>query len=313
MSDMCKARQILGVDLGGTKTALIAGDSSGQVLGRCEFPTEPGQGYPAWLGRMREAYCGLRTSTAGWIPAAAGISAGGPADWKAGILLSPPNLPSWSHVPIRDDVSAVTGVPCRMEHDGRAGALAEHKFGAGRGHRNMVFLTFGTGIGAGIILNGRVYRGAAGSAGEIGHVRIADDGPEAYGKKGSLEAFASGTGIARLAALRYPGRFAEPHAADAKDIIQLSSTGDGDAREVLSESASKLGQALALIADFLNPELIVLGSLASRLPASYVDQAIEVMREETLPGNFDACRVVGSQLGERLQDLAALVVALDDY
>ncbi len=301
-------RQLLGVDIGGTKTALIAGNSAGDVFGRVEFPTLPEKGYLGWLSRAAQAWRNLQAVAPEWRPAAGGISVGGPADWGAGVLLNPPNLPGWDGVPVREDLAGAFGLPFAIEHDGRAGALAEHQFGAGRGVDNLVFLTFGTGIGAGIIIGGRLYRGASGASGELGHVRMDTRGPRAYNKTGSFEAFASGGGIAKLAALRFPARW--PSDPTAREIIELAGSGDTDALAVLDESADALGRGMGLLADILNPELIILGSLASRLNERYHERALASMRSEALPGNFDACRVVVSALGERLQDLAALMAAV---
>ncbi len=302
-------RQLLGVDLGGTKTALIAGDSLGVVLGRVEFPTQPAEGYLAWLHRFETFFKNLKVVAHEWSPTMAGVSVGGPADWRKGVLQCPPNLPGWDSVPIRDDIGDVVGFPCRMEHDGRAGALAEWRFGAGRGIDDLIFLTFGTGIGAGIILAGKILRGACGSAGEVGHVRVSPKGPVAYGKAGSLESFASGVGIARLAAQLYPDRW--PTEPTAREIIQLAGKGDIEAQDVLDESADKLGLGLAMLTDMFNPQIIILGSLADRLNESYLIRAISVMRLEALSTTFNACRVVRSALGDRLQDVAALMAATD--
>lgn len=302
--------EILGVDIGGTKTGLIAGDSCGTICSRIEFATEPSRGYSHWLQSLSVNYATLRASLPDWHPAAAGISVGGPADWDSGVLLGPPNLPDWTNIPLRDDVAGAVGLSARWEHDGRAGALAEYRFGAGRGCRNMVFLTFGTGIGAGIILDGRVVRGANGSAGEIGHVRLRrDSGPEAYGKQGSVEAYASGVGIARLASHLYPQRWGVN--VSAKDIIEADEKSIPEAREVLIRSAEELGHTMAILVDLLNPECIVLGSLSRRVPGYYLETAKKVLEKEALPANAQACRVLPNALEDRLQDVASLVAALD--
>lgn len=299
---------ILGVDVGGTKTALIAGFSSGDILDRREFPTDQSSGYASWLAYLKQVWDSFSAELFPWKPTLTGISVGGPADWENGILLAPPHLSTWKDAPIRDDVASLVGTPARMEHDGRAGALAEYLFGIGVGSKNMVFLTFGTGIGAGIIINGKPYRGASGSSGEIGHVRVAEDGPVVYGKAGCLESFASGTGIAALARRDYPEKF--PAGTEAKSVIDAAKAGDQDAASVLRESAVKLGQGMAMIVDLLNPELIVLGSLSWRVPSWYIDIAKQSMRAEALFNNVEACMVAQAALKDQLQDKAALAAAL---
>ncbi|MCC6485261.1 MAG: ROK family protein [Armatimonadetes bacterium] len=308
MEPLPAAFHVLGVDLGGTKTALVAGVSDGSILARLEFPTEPERGYPEWLARFSVEFESLKNQTPDWQPHTAGISVGGPADWQAGRLQSPPNLPGWQ-CDIRADVARRSGVNCRMEHDGRAGAMAEQRFGAGRGVSNLIFLTLGTGIGAGVIANGQILRGAGGTAGESGHLRIARDGPEAYGKRGSLEAFASGAGISRLAAYLHPEQW--PFPPDARAVISAAAQGDSAAEEVLRTSADKLGAAMAILVDLLNPEMISLGSLAGRLPGWYLEQASSIVEKEALPQSAAQCRILPSQLGDRLQDTAAIMAALE--
>ncbi len=306
MADGLQPVHILGVDLGGTKTALIAGDASGCVHARVQFSTEPMKGYPRWLARAAEEFARLRLDAPGWQPELAGISAGGPADWEAGALMEPPNLRGWGQARLRDDIARLTAVPTRMEHDGRAGALAERRFGAGQGVSSLVFLTFGTGIGAGVILDGRLIRGAHGTAGECGHIRIAPEGPAAYGKTGSLEAFASGTGISRLAAWMAPERWPEP--PSTRQVVEMAAKGDSEARSVLEASARKLGEGMAVMADLYDPELFILGSLSLRLPDWYLTCARETLEAEALPASPPR-RVVRCGLAGRLQDVAALVAA----
>ena len=186
-------RYVWGIDIGGTKCALVSGDDAGNVLFRREIRTRECAGWREVLGALFEALPEQR-------PEAVGISCGGPLDAARGLILSPPNLPGWDEVPIVGAVSGRFGVPAFLQNDANACALAEWRFGAGRGARNMVFLTFGTGFGAGLILDGKLYSGTNDMAGEIGHVRCEPDGPVGYGKAGSFEGFCSGGGIEQLSA-----------------------------------------------------------------------------------------------------------------
>jgi glucokinase len=185
----------IGVDIGGTKTAVSAWTSDEELAGKQSFPT---------AGDHKEILDRIVLSMeelAGPVPScleAIGVSCGGPLDSRNGLILSPPHLPGWDGVPITKFLADRRGVPCFLENDANACALAEWYWGAGRAYRNLVFLTFGTGLGAGLILDGRLYRGTCNLAGEVGHIRLAEDGPKGYGKHGSWEGFCSGGGISRM-------------------------------------------------------------------------------------------------------------------
>ena len=309
-SDAVAGRRILGVDVGGTKTAVCSATPDGQMVSRVEFGT--GQPDAALERIVREA------RRLGQDFVGIGISCGGPLDWRRGIVQSPPNLPGWDDVPIVARLSEALSAPVWLENDANAGALAEWWFGAGRGLASLVFLTCGTGMGAGLILDGRLYRGATGMAGEVGHVRLAEAGPVGYHKAGSFEGFCSGGGIGRLAGLMK----AEPHApsplddvADqiltARDVGDAAAVGDAFARDVIVESGRYLGRALAVLVDVLNPELIVLGALSWRLGSRWLDPAVEMLRAEGLAQSVGACRVVPAALGKSIGDYAAIAVAMN--
>ncbi len=179
------SKTLIGLDIGGTKTALVVGDDEGQVTLRRQFLTDPVGGFAGWLKQLDALYHQVVLEVDS--PQAVSVSIGGPLDIERGIIYSPPNLPGWDAVPLRATLEDRFDLPVYVEHDGNAGAIAEWRFGAGQGTRNMIFLTMGTGLGAGFILDRRVYRGTTDLAGEVGHMRIAEDGPEAYGKRGSWE------------------------------------------------------------------------------------------------------------------------------
>nr|MBA3708970.1 ROK family protein [Planctomycetota bacterium] len=195
-------RHLLGFDVGGTKCAVILASTDGSsatIIARRSWPTVVERGPAAIIADLIASGRALLADAALTSAAldAIGISCGGPLDTVRGVVLGPPNLPGWDCVPIADRLSEAFGVPARLENDANAGAVAEWRWGAGRGTATMVFLTCGTGMGAGLIIDGRLFAGAGGLAGEVGHIRLADSGPHGHGKDGSFEGFCSGGGIAR--------------------------------------------------------------------------------------------------------------------
>jgi glucokinase len=209
-----------------------------------------------------------------------------------------------------------------VENDANAGAVAEHRFGAGMGTDHMVFLTLGTGLGAGIIAAGSLYLGAKGDAGEIGHVRLSPAGPVGYHKAGSIEGWASGGGIAQLAVRRLaqaekrgrssvlPAQLAGGGVLTARDVGRAAQAGDAVALSILRSSGARLGQAIAMLIDVLNPQRIVLGGLAMRLGESLLAPMRRVIEREALPQSLRACEIVPAALGEQIGDVAALCVAM---
>ena len=249
-----------------------------------------------------------------------GISCGGPLDSRKGIVMSPPNLPGWDNIPIVKLVQDATGIPASLQNDANACALAEWKYGAGRGTRNMVFLTFGTGLGAGLVLDGRLYSGTNDNAGELGHIRLSEFGPVGYGKAGSVEGFASGGGIAQLAASAVKEKLmmgqkvawcpdGDLSAITARTVAEAAKAGDELAKSIYRTSATYLGRALAMVIDMLNPEVIAIGSIfvrAEELIRPFMQAAIE---RDALPGAAAVCKVKPAELGESIGDIAALSLA----
>jgi glucokinase len=308
----------IGVDIGGTKTALVASDSPPEIAGRREFATAPEHGPEHALKTITESICELvaSESAAGGIQAI-GVSCGSPLDRSRGIIQRPPNLPTWIDVGITSYLSEQFGVPCRLENDANAGAVAEFRYGAGRGAGTMIFITMGTGFGAGIVIDGRLFHGATDSAGEIGHVRLTPDGPIGYNKAGSVEGWASGGGIAQVAAqtvsqARKTGQetsLSHLPRVTAKDVALAAEGGDPVACRILRQTGEKTGEALSILIDLFNPDRIVLGGIAMRLGELILGPAREVIAREALPHAAAACRIVTAELGERIGDVAALCVA----
>ena len=287
---------LLGVDIGGTKCALILAENDGTIRSRVAESTKDVQTTLDWITE------GAKALARQYSVDAVGISCGGPLDSKKGLILSPPNLPGWDAIPITKLLTKATGAPSFLCNDANACALAEWCFGAGRGTQNMIFLTFGTGLGAGLILDGRLYEGTNGMAGEAGHIRLAADGPVGYGKAGSFEGFCSGGGISRLGALM-------GCEGTAKALADRAKAGDEEALRVYRASARKLGLGLSILIDLFNPERIVIGSVFARSEALFREEMEAVIAREALAEAAQVCAVVPAQLGDAIGDHAAVAVA----
>ena len=299
---------IIGLDIGGTKTAVVVGTPRGEILSRRQFMTAPERGFDKVFEELSATIAQTLTEAPEPVKAIS-VSIGGPLDILKGVINSPPNLPGWNNIPLKELLIQKFSLPVFVEHDGNAGALAEFYFGAGKGFRNIVFLTMGTGLGAGLILDGKVYRGTTDTAGEIGHIRIAEDGPNCYGKPGSFEGYGSGTGMAKLAHLMFPSLW-----NDSVTVLELYAAwqkGSPEANQVFERSGMYIGRGLAMIADFINPQRIILGGLGMRIAGAFMPFAEKAYRQEALAQSSSACSIVPAQLGETIGDVASLCAALD--
>ena len=312
---------ILGFDIGGTKCAVITAQwdgSSVTMLKKEKCPTDLSVSPEEMVQKLINAADGLLTQK----PDAIGISCGGPLDSRRGIILNPPNLPGWDQVPITELLEQHYGVPARLQNDANACAVAEWRFGAGKGRRNMVFMTFGTGLGAGLILDGRLYTGTNDNAGELGHIRLSANGPVGFGKSGSFEGFCSGNGIAQLGYLKamekvqlgqYPMYFKKGYTLSditAKTVADAARAGDETALDVYRTCGGYLGKGLSIVIDLLNPELIVIGSVFARSQDLLWEAARQEIENEALTQSAGCCRVVPAALGEQIGDYAAVAAAL---
>lgn len=305
---------LVGLDIGGTKCAAVLArpaDGKPEILAKRRFDTAA---YPRWqdmLSVLADAVGEMCVSLRA-APVGIGVSCGGPLDSRRGLILSPPNLPGWDEVPVCAFFSEKFGVPVFLQNDANACAVAEWKFGAGQGCRNMIFLTFGTGLGAGLILDGRLYSGTNDMAGEVGHMRLLADGPVGYGKRGSFEGFCSGGGLRQLAQMRFDAYDGETTlTADdlsAKAVAAAADAGDALAQAIYAECGGMLGRGLAVLVDVLNPERIVLGSIYARSGHLLREGMLRTLRAEALPRSLDVCAVVPASLGDDIGDYAALGV-----
>ncbi len=309
---------VAGFDIGGTKSAALLADvreGAIEFLAREQIPTTPDRN--AVLDRLAEAVREAEKRT-GAKAECAGISCGGPLSSKEGILLDPPNLVGWHGAHLTEYIAEATGLPIakvKLKNDADACALAEWKYGAGVGTKNMIFLTFGTGIGAGLILNGALYSGACDQAGEIGHVRMERFGPVGFGKVGSFEGFCSGGGIAQLAEAyflekRQRGEPCPSGCITAKELGEMAEKGDKDALAIFETVGEYFGRGLSILVDVLNPELIVAGSVFTRCRKFLEPAMRRAMERECLPMALSRVRVTGCALKEQIGDYGAIAAAL---
>lgn len=313
----------LGIDIGGTKCAVVVGDNKFKIHRKTQFETRTSErGYAEILNEFFTHIENIFKDFPQENLKRIGISCGGPLDSRNGMIYSPPNLPGWDNVPIVEIFSKKYGVPTAIQNDANACALAEWLMGAGKGTRNMVFLTFGTGMGAGLILNGRLYAGTNDLGGEVGHIRLAKDGPVGFGKAGSFEGFCSGGGIAQLAEKVVSEKLknSEPVAfcsdlesaaqLTAKDVALAARDGDPVAAEIIRISGEYLGRGLAVLIDVLNPECIVIGSIYARNEELFRPHVHRILKEEAIPSALEVCQIKPAQLEDTIGDYAALCVAL---
>ena len=302
----------LGFDIGGTKCAVSVGRYENQVMKILERTEVSTKSNPILF--FDEVARQITEYKNKYNVKHAGISCGGPLDVEKGIIISTPNLPKeWHGFSIVDYIYERFGLSSKLENDANASAIAEWKFGAGRGAKNLIFLTFGTGLGAGLILDGKLYSGTNGNAGEVGHIRLEDFGPVGYNKAGSAEGFCSGSGIAKLARMRASeeGLVIEEDIT-AKKIFDKASKGDRFYSAIVEECASKFGRVLSLLIDLFNPEAIIAGGVFMRNYETFKSIIDPIIKREALEDAYGVCKILPAEIGENIGDFAALAVAISE-
>jgi len=309
----------LGIDIGGTKTALAVGDGQGALLARCRHPTRATPDAHEDLRQLalearalvQEAGLGLSAIRA------VGVSVAGPLDVERGVVLNPPNLP-WRQAPVREVLALELGRPVHVENDANAAALAEWRFGAGRGSRDMLYLTMSTGIGGGLVLGGRLHRGVACSAGEVGHVPVVWEGePCACGMRGCLEAYIGGASWRRRLARRTPAHSlvatlaGGPEEARPEHVVQAAREGDAFALAEMARFNDYLARAIVQLGFTLAPERIVLGTIAAAAGEALCLAPVRARVASHLWSIIgEGLEIVPAALGERQPDYAGLGVAI---
>jgi len=312
---------VLGIDLGGSKLALALGTPEGRVLARSRRPTEPSGDPKQDIARIVESARALlaEAGTSAEQLDAVGISVPGPADVLSGRVLDAANLPGWRDVPIAAELRAALGCPVRMENDANAAVLAEWRYGAAAGCRNAVYLTMSTGVGGGIVVDGRLYRGQAGHAGELGHVPVEWGGERcACGQQGCLEAYVGGRSLtARLRECAPPSSLVAELAggrerATPEHLLAAAREGDAFAMEEMARFNHYLARGIVMLAFSLAPEVVVLGTIVSAAgEALCLGPVREQVQQRLWPAIARSLRIEPSALGDELPYRAALCAALE--
>ncbi|MCE0524229.1 MAG: ROK family protein [Methylacidiphilales bacterium] len=296
----------LGWDVGGTKCSALVGTRAGETISRLEWLSESALGPEPMIHRfLDEARKLVRDRSVAGV----GVSIGGPLNSRAGIIYSPPHLPGWDAVPLKEILERELRLPVNIEHDAAACAFAEYLWGAGRGAQNLAYLTCGTGFGAGFVFGGKIHRGAHGASCEAGHITLRNEGPVFFGKQGSAEAWCSGTALTLLAAWKFPERWGKSPPG-GPELGRLAEQGDADAGEIIRLNAAAVGEVCALLTDTLGLDRILLGSLARYLGRPWLDEVRRSFERHVLPALGESCRIEAAGLGDRLQDCSALAAAL---
>ena len=300
---------VIGISIGGTKTAVCHSFYDGQFedITKIIFPTKPNDpiqeldSIDKCIKQINKPFDMIS------------IICGGPLNVKTGVVLKPPHLPGFDNFPIVQYLKDKYQKEVCFLNDADACALAEYIFGAGRGFNNVAYLTFGTGLGAGLIINGQLYLGATGMAGEIGHIRLSDDGPIGYGKAGSVEGFCAGGNIPVWAKEYVKGKDSSLHQykkLTTKDIAVEANKGDKAANEIFDIVATRLGQVVSLLIDSLNLDCVILGGIYPRAQNLLEKKMMESIKKESVTQNFEQCAVVPSKLKEEIDDYSSLVGVL---
>jgi glucokinase-like ROK family protein len=319
------AGHVLAADLGATSIDVAVADLSGRILGHLAEPADIADGSGTILGRVNELFGELLAGTAG-IPGdlwGIGIGVPGPVDFGSGCVVAPPIMPGWGEFPIRETFAERYNVPVWVDNDVNVMTLGELRAGAARGHRSVVFVKIGTGIGAGIVIDGRLHRGAHGSAGDVGHTQVTHDPTVVCrcGKIGCLEALAGGAALARdatvLAREGSSPLLAERMSAhgghlEAADVSWAASHGDAPSAQLISQAGHLVGEMLSTAVHFLNPSLIVIGGGVSNAGDQLLAAIRETVYGQSLPLATRELQVRRAALGSQSGVVGVATMVIDE-
>lgn len=290
---------VIGIDLGGTKTAVGLVSPENQVVGQRRFATHEEAGPASIVERIAEQIADLEREH-GQRAAAVGICCPGPVDHVAGSLLTLVNLPGLSNTPLRRMLADRLGLPVRLDHDAKAAALGEFHYGAGQGRNNMVYVVIGTGVGAAIILDGRLHYGESNTAGEVGHITVDRHGDLcACGSRGCMETYTSGPWLARRYQQALAQRGLLPRGdVPGEQVTHLAAEGDPAALAVMEAAGEALGIAVASMAMILNVELYIIGGSVSRAGDLLLEPARQTVPRYAFAAVAARVQIAASALGD---------------
>ena len=314
---------VLAIDIGGTKIIIALISDKGDMIAREYCPTLADEGLQPVIDRMLASVdhlLGLRNIDSSQVHSLS-LASAGIIDMEKGIVTLSPNLPGWRDIPLRKIVEERVGIKTFLLNDANAAALAEHRLGAGKGTSNLMFVTVSTGIGGGIIIDDRLYFGASGGAGEIGHTTIDVNGPECVcGNVGCLEVLASGTALAGEAIRRIgdgeKSALIEMVAGKienitAEEVALAAQGGDSLSLEVIARTAVYLGVGMVNLVHLFNPEIIVIGGGVSKMGDLLLEPVRQVVRERAFPLLAQAVRIVPARLGDDAGVFGAAIFAFE--
>ncbi|MEX0785745.1 MAG: ROK family protein [Dehalococcoidia bacterium] len=318
---MSDQRPAVGVDLGGTKIHSLVATPEGAVLGEDRRLTDAAEGVYAVIGRMAGSVRAALEAAGLELDGICGVGmcTPGPCDTSRGVVTYAPNLAGWVDVPIVARMSKALGVPALLEHDTAAACYGEFRFGAGRGFQHVVYVTLSTGIGGGMIFDGKLYHGASGAAGEVGHLIVDADGPQCgCGNRGCVEALASGIALAREAAGAIAAGRSDVLAevvgeaeASAEHLHKAALQGDAVSREIIERAGRYAGLGLAAVLNFLNPQALILGGGLLGLGDLYLRPALDAARAATFDQMLADVTITEATLGERAGALGAAALMVE--
>lgn len=312
-------RYVIGIDLGGSKIATCIIDKKGKILKKITIPTLAQEGPASVIARIQESVYDVVKKHNIDMSNIVGIGIGspGPLDAERGIIKNPPNLLGWNNIPLSEILQQSFRVPVCLENDANAAALGEKLYGSGKGIDNFIYITISTGIGGGLVVGDKIFKGSNGNACEIGHMTINFEGPRCgCGNKGCWEAYASGTALARFA-LKGINKGIKTIIKDiagkkdikAEHVFLAAKQGDEFAIQIVDREGYYLGVGLANVVNIFNPKCISIGGGLTHEWDMFSFRMLQVMKEYSLKANLENLKVVKATLGPDVGVVGAAAVA----